>query len=52
MHATSTYRAGRCPVCRCVVIVWRRVGCGARLLRTLAMADHIHTMHSRAAAGR
>jgi hypothetical protein len=41
----ATHKSARCPLCGCVVVVWRRKGLKASLLRTLAVADHIKVQH-------
>jgi len=38
-------RAGRCSECGAHVVAWKRKNVKARLLRLLAMADHLKTLH-------
>lgn len=42
---TKAIRAGRCRECGCYVVAWRRAGVKDRILRLLAMADHLRTLH-------
>ena len=35
----------RCPICQASVVVRARVGVKASLLRVVALADHIRTLH-------
>lgn len=44
--SVRAYTPSRCPICRASIIVWRRKGLGARLLRALAVANHVQTLHS------
>jgi hypothetical protein len=42
----SAYHAStRCPICQCVVIVPKREGIAARLLRALSLASHVRALH-------
>lgn len=43
---SKAMRAGRCELCGATVIAWTRKGIKARLLRLLAMADHLRTLHA------
>lgn len=38
-------RAGRCDLCGAHVVAWARQGLKARLVKLLAMADHLRTLH-------
>lgn len=38
-------RAGRCALCGAHVIAWARQGLKARLVKLLAMANHLRTLH-------
>lgn len=42
---TKAMRAGRCSECGAHVVAWQRKGIKARLLKLLAMADHLKTLH-------
>jgi hypothetical protein len=42
LPATTT----ACPICRATVMVWKRTGLKVSLLRALALADHVKTLHS------
>ena len=44
---SKTHKPASCPVCRATVIVWKRDKLPARLLRALALADHVTTSHDR-----
>jgi len=37
--------AGKCSVCGAHVVAWKRDGIKARLLKLLAMAEHLKTIH-------
>ena len=41
----TAMRAGRCEMCGAHVVAWKRQGIKARLLRLLAMAEHVRTIH-------
>jgi len=43
---TKAMRAGRCEVCGALVVAWQRTGLTVRLLKLLAMADHVKTLHA------
>jgi uncharacterized protein with PIN domain len=45
MTKTTAMRAGRCSECGAHVVAWKRKNVKARLLRLLAMADHLKTLH-------
>lgn len=40
------HKSSRCPICSATVIVRKRNGLRASLLRALALADHVKTMHA------
>ena len=40
-HLKST----NCPICGCVVVVRKHGKLAARLLRALALANHVRTLH-------
>ena len=42
---TKAMRAGRCDLCGAHVVAWQRKGLRARLVKLLAMADHLRTLH-------
>ena len=42
---TKAMRAGRCTICGARVVAWVRQGLTARLVKLLAMADHLRTLH-------
>ena len=41
----SAHRSATCPICRATVIVWKREGLKASLLRALALASHVSAIH-------
>lgn len=41
----KAYKASKCPKCDALVMVWKRKGLKASLLRALAMADHLKVSH-------
>ena len=43
---TKFHGSTRCPVCKCIVMVKKRNGLAARLMRALALADHFKTLHA------
>lgn len=42
---TKAMPAGRCSECGAYVTAWARAGVKARLLKLLAMAEHLFTIH-------
>lgn len=42
---TKALRAGRCDLCGARVVAWARKGLTARLVKLLAMANHLRTLH-------
>ena len=42
---TQAMPAGKCSECGARVVAWERKGIKARLLKLLAMADHLRTLH-------
>ncbi len=40
------HKPAHCPRCHAIVMVWKRPGIKASLLRALAVADHIKTLHA------
>jgi hypothetical protein len=43
---TAYHASTRCPMCQAVVIVPKREGLAARLLRALALASHVRALHT------
>lgn len=41
----QTFKAARCSSCDATVVVWKRKGLAASLLRALAIADHVKVLH-------
>ena len=41
----NTHAPGNCPICGATIIVWKRGKLSAQLLRVLAVADHVRTLH-------
>lgn len=41
----QAHNSATCPICRAKVIVWKRDGLKASLLRALAIANHVKTLH-------
>lgn len=42
---TAYHTSTRCPMCQAIVIVPKREGLAARLLRALALASHVRALH-------
>lgn len=42
---TNNHASTSCPICRAIVIVRKRQGLKASLMRALALADHVKTLH-------
>lgn len=41
----TAHQSATCQICRARVIVWKRNGVKATLLRVLALANHVRTLH-------
>ena len=49
---SKAIRAGKCSECGARVVAWQRKGVKAKLLRLLAMADHVNVLHGLDAGSR
>ena len=43
---SKTHKAAHCPICNATIIVWKRSGIKASLLRALATASHVRASHA------
>lgn len=43
---TTTTKSPKCSICGCTIMVQKRPGLTIKLLRALAIADHVKTLHA------